>query len=92
MEQEVDYNEVVQLAKMAMEERSEIRQRDGYRKILQSCEQAKKDGHKLLWVDTFDKRSSAELSDAINSVYWWYDMLCIPPRRPQTIISHRTFP
>ena len=42
MEQEVDYNEVVQLAKMAMEERSEIRQRDGYRKIFQSCDRSRR--------------------------------------------------
>ena len=74
-EQEVDYNEVVKLAKMGEEERSEIRQRDGYRKILRSCEQAKKDEYKWLWVDTccIDKRSSAELSEAINSMYRWYE-------------------
>ena len=73
--QEVDYNEIVELAKMAKEERSEIRQRDGYRKILESCEQAKKDRYKWLWVDTccIDKRSSAELSEAINSMYRWYE-------------------
>ena len=74
-EQEVDYNEVVKLAKMDEEERTEIRQRDGYQKILLSCEQAKKDGYKWLWVDTccIDKRSSAELSEAINSMYRWYE-------------------
>jgi len=75
IEQEVDYKEIVKLAKMDEEERSEIRQRDGYRKILQSCKQAKKDGYKWLWVDTccIDKRSSAELSEAINSMYRWYE-------------------
>jgi len=74
IEQEVDYNEVVELAKMDEEERSEIRQRDGYRKILQGCKQAKKDGYMWLWVDTccIDKRSSAELSEVINSMYRWY--------------------
>ena len=50
--QEVDYNEIVELAKVDEEERSEIRWRDGYQKILQSCEQAKKDGYKWLWADT----------------------------------------
>ena len=75
VEQEVDYNEIVELAKMAKKERSEIRQRDGYRKIFQGCEQAKKDGYKWLWMDTccIDKRSSAELSEAINSMYRWYE-------------------
>ena len=74
-EQEVDYNEIAELSKMDEEERTEIRQRDGYRKILQSCEQAKKDGYKWLWVDTccIDKQSSAELSEAINSMYRWYE-------------------
>ena len=74
-EEEVDHNEIVELMKMDEEERSEIRQRDGYRKILQSCEQARKDGYKWLWVDTccIDKRSSAELSETINSMYRWYE-------------------
>ena len=74
IEQEVDYNEVVKLMRMDKEERTEIRQCDGYRKILQTCKQAKKDRYKWLWADTccIDKRSSAELSEAINSMYQWY--------------------
>jgi len=73
--EEVDCNEMVELAKMDREERDEIRQRDGYRKILHSCEQAQKDRCGWLWVDTccIDKRSSAELSEAINSMYRWYE-------------------
>ena len=73
--QEVDYAEIVKLAKKPAEERNEIRQRDGYRKILQSCEEAQKDGYEWLWVDTccIDKRSSVELSEAINSMYRWYE-------------------
>ena len=72
--QEVDYNEIVELVKVD-EERSEICRRDGYRKILQSCKQAKQDQYEWLWVDTcfIDKRSSAELSEAINSMYRWYE-------------------
>ncbi|KAL4066337.1 hypothetical protein V8B97DRAFT_2025488 [Scleroderma yunnanense] len=49
---------------------NDVRQRDGYGKILASCEQAKRDGYEWLW--TIDKRSSAELSEAINSMYRWY--------------------
>ncbi|KIM58694.1 hypothetical protein SCLCIDRAFT_1060090 [Scleroderma citrinum Foug A] len=73
--QEVGYDEMVGLAKMAVEERDEIRQRNGYQKILQSCEHAQRDGYEWLWVDTccIDKRSSAELSEAINSMYRWYE-------------------
>ncbi|KIM52912.1 hypothetical protein SCLCIDRAFT_478492 [Scleroderma citrinum Foug A] len=73
--QEVDYDEMVELAKMAAEERDEIRRRGSYRKILQSCKQAQKDRYEWLWVDTccIDKRSSAELSEAINSMFRWYE-------------------
>ena len=46
----------------------------GFSKIQKSCEQALKDGHGYLWCDTncIDKRSSAELSEAINSMFKWY--------------------
>ncbi|KIM53488.1 hypothetical protein SCLCIDRAFT_138960, partial [Scleroderma citrinum Foug A] len=73
--QEVDYKEMVKLGKMGKDERDEIRQRGGYQKILKTCERAQKDGYGWLWVDTccIDKRSSAELSEAINSMYRWYE-------------------
>ena len=46
----------------------------GYRKILFCGTQAADDGLKFFWVDTccIDKTSSAELSEAINSMYMWY--------------------
>ncbi|KAL4070149.1 heterokaryon incompatibility protein-domain-containing protein [Scleroderma yunnanense] len=71
---EVDYKEMTKLAKMNKREQKAVRDRDGYKKILASCEKAKSDGYKWLWVDTccIDKRSSAELSEAINSMYRWY--------------------
>ena len=71
---ELDYEEMVDLAKMDGEERDEIRHRLGYRKILAVCQQAMGDGYQWVWVDTccIDKRSSAELSEAINSMYRWY--------------------
>ncbi|KAI6116665.1 heterokaryon incompatibility protein-domain-containing protein [Pisolithus croceorrhizus] len=71
---EVDYDGMTGLMKMNEQDRDEVRQRDGYRKIIKSCEQAKEDGYRWLWIDTccIDKRSSAELSEAINSMYRWY--------------------
>ncbi|KAL4065644.1 heterokaryon incompatibility protein-domain-containing protein [Scleroderma yunnanense] len=71
---EVDYKEMIKLARMNKSDQKAIRNRDGYKKILSSCEQAKRDGYSWLWVDTccIDKRSSAELSEAINSMYRWY--------------------
>ncbi|KIM65975.1 hypothetical protein SCLCIDRAFT_1211615 [Scleroderma citrinum Foug A] len=76
---------------MAVEERDEIRQRDGYGKIPWNCEQAQKDGYEWLWVNTccIDKRSSAELSEAINSMYrWYYENAMHPPRCPRSMFSH----
>jgi len=46
----------------------------GYWKILKTCQQALSNGLSLVWVDTccIDKTSSAELSEAINSMFRWY--------------------
>ncbi|KFZ03837.1 hypothetical protein V502_10619 [Pseudogymnoascus sp. VKM F-4520 (FW-2644)] len=46
----------------------------GYQKILSTCKEAMSDGIAYAWVDTccIDKTSSAELSEAINSMYRWY--------------------
>ena len=52
MVQEVSYTKIVKLAKMTVEERDKICQHDGYQKIIQSCEQAQKDGYQWLWVNT----------------------------------------
>ena len=43
-------------------------------KLQHALKQASRDGYKYLWVDTccIDKTSSAELSEAINSMYSWY--------------------
>ncbi|KAI0005782.1 HET-domain-containing protein [Xylariaceae sp. FL0662B] len=46
----------------------------GYAKIVGACRRAAADGLPYLWCDTncIDKRSSAELTEAINSMYAWY--------------------
>jgi hypothetical protein len=46
----------------------------GYAKIKQCCDRAVKDGLGFAWVDTccIYKSSSAELTEAINSMYGWY--------------------
>ncbi|KAF9071576.1 hypothetical protein BDP27DRAFT_1361734 [Rhodocollybia butyracea] len=42
----------------------------GYSKIMRACELARSDDYKYIWIDTccIDKSSSAELSEAINSI------------------------
>ncbi|KAL2071100.1 hypothetical protein VTL71DRAFT_12335 [Oculimacula yallundae] len=46
----------------------------GYSKITGCCRQAKIDGWGYAWVDSccIDKSSSAELSEALNSMFKWY--------------------
>ncbi|KAI1033561.1 hypothetical protein LB505_012975 [Fusarium chuoi] len=50
-------------------------ERSGYEKIRQACALALKNGYGYAWVDTccIDKTSSAELSEAINSMMSWYE-------------------
>ncbi|KAK4448831.1 het domain-containing protein [Podospora aff. communis PSN243] len=46
----------------------------GYKKICMACSLARRHGYSWIWVDTncIDKTSSAELSEAINSMFGWY--------------------
>ena len=46
----------------------------GYEKVKRTCLIAKTHGFDYVWIDTccIDKTSSAELSEAINSMYHWY--------------------
>jgi ankyrin repeat protein len=50
------------------------REKSGYAKLKFCAEQAAKDGLEHFWVDTccIDKSSSAELSEAITSMFRWY--------------------
>jgi hypothetical protein len=66
--------------------------KSGFQKIKGCCRQAHSDGIKWAWVDTccIDKTNSAELSEAVNSMYSWYwgSYVCyafledVPPRQP----------
>ncbi|KAI8931476.1 hypothetical protein NX059_011144 [Plenodomus lindquistii] len=50
-------------------------QKKGYSKIVECCKIAAADQYEYCWIDTccIDKTSSAELSEAINSMYRWYE-------------------
>ncbi|KAF2736428.1 HET-domain-containing protein [Polyplosphaeria fusca] len=58
----------------AQQELTAYTQRAGWTKIRSCCASALADGFEYAWVDTvcIDKTSSAELSEAINSMYRWY--------------------
>jgi len=45
----------------------------GYGKVESACKRAAADGYEYIWIDNccIDKSSSAELSEAINSMYKW---------------------
>lgn len=59
----------------------QIIQKRGFEKVRAFCAQVKELGYLYAWADTacIDKRSSAELSEAINSMYRWYSQasLCV---------------
>ncbi|KAF5681560.1 beta transducin [Fusarium denticulatum] len=54
--------------------RQQVKRKGGYWKILKACNEALKHRLEWLWVDTncIDKSSSAELSEAINSMFAYY--------------------
>lgn len=68
-EQEILYQDMIPSAN-----RSVTKNKFGYSKLQGSCRLAQKQGYRWIWIDTccIDKSSSAELTEAINSMYQWY--------------------
>lgn len=64
-DEEVSFNDIKHAA---------AKQLRGYKKIEKSCALASSQQKKLIWIDTccINKSSSAELSEAVNSMYHWY--------------------
>ncbi|KAK5106082.1 hypothetical protein LTS08_000198 [Lithohypha guttulata] len=64
-DQEVSYPDVIN---------GRAKLKKGFPKLLEFCKRCTEDGLSLAWIDTccIDKSSSAELSEAINSMYRWY--------------------
>ncbi|EME77245.1 uncharacterized protein MYCFIDRAFT_205444 [Pseudocercospora fijiensis CIRAD86] len=50
------------------------RKKAGWKKVEHACRLAREQGYEYVWIDTccIDKKSSAELSQAINSMFEWY--------------------
>lgn len=68
----------------------------GWQKLRQFCRYAERRGQRFVWMDTccIDKTSSAELSEAINSMFRWYRRakrcvayLCDVPARGELTVS-----
>jgi len=53
---------------------ADISKKEGFNKLKYCCQQALEEGYSYVWIDTccIDKSSSAELSEAINSMYNYY--------------------
>lgn len=53
--------------------------KEGFAKILRAIRQARDDGHRYIWIDNvcINKASSAELQEAINSMFAWYSKAAI---------------
>ncbi|KAK4187887.1 vegetative incompatibility protein HET-E-1 [Podospora australis] len=61
------------------EERHATELKAGYTKIQFACDQAAKDGYQYVWVDTccIDKRNSGELTEALNSMFNYYQKAAV---------------
>ncbi|KAL2018164.1 hypothetical protein VTK56DRAFT_1189 [Thermocarpiscus australiensis] len=55
------------------------RTKSGFSKVFATCKQARRDNLGYAWVDTVctDKSSLAELSEAINAMYSWYEKAAV---------------
>lgn len=65
-DEEVDYQTLIS--------KPQVKNGRGWSKILGTCKKAIQDNYDWVWIDTcnIDKSSSAELSEAINSMFVWY--------------------
>lgn len=56
------------------EEMNLLKSKNGYLKAMRACQQAQQDGYDWIWMDTMciEKTSSAELSEAVDSMFKWY--------------------
>ncbi|KAK4455260.1 heterokaryon incompatibility protein-domain-containing protein [Podospora aff. communis PSN243] len=93
-DEEVSFQDIQNLSRAA--------RKRGFRKIEETCRLARARGLGWAWVDTccIDKSSSAELSEAINSMFQWYQRSCVcfayledVDHAPLTLISiHESLP
>ncbi|KAK0377685.1 sugar transporter [Colletotrichum limetticola] len=69
--EEVSFQEFTQISETPDHKAS---RKSGYEKIVATCREAKANGMAYAWIDTccIDKTSSAELGEAINSMFGWY--------------------
>ena len=66
--------EDVLFADVVNQNKKDVMSKSGWRKVNYALNQASADEINYVWIDTccIDKTSSAELSEAINSMFFWY--------------------
>ncbi|KAJ1338580.1 HET domain-containing protein [Microdochium nivale] len=66
-ENEVLYHDIIN-------KNTEKEKKKGYEKVTSTCRQARRDGYEWAWIDSccINKTDGVELSEAINSMYKWY--------------------
>jgi hypothetical protein len=71
-EDEVTFEDIAKEA--ISDESASCRQKSGFSKIQGACNKAASHGYQWIWIDSccIDKSSSAELQEAINSMWNWY--------------------
>ncbi|KAH6714447.1 heterokaryon incompatibility protein-domain-containing protein [Leptodontidium sp. MPI-SDFR-AT-0119] len=72
--EEISFQEMQKMQKMQKLDDGVASQKAGYNKIKGSCRMAQNKQYEWIWIDTccIDKGNSTELSEAINSMYCWY--------------------
>ncbi|KAI1737375.1 HET-domain-containing protein [Xylaria scruposa] len=80
-EDEITYVDVLDLNPNIKAKRGFVKAKRGFGKFAGACRLAKELGYDLIWIDTccINKSDAAELSEAINSMYRWYEIsiVCI---------------
>ncbi|KAH0437643.1 het domain containing protein [Colletotrichum camelliae] len=71
---EVGFQEWLEWQNGDATQRTRTEAKSGFQKIKNTCRVAREQGVEYAWVDSncIDKKSSAELSEAINSMFAWY--------------------
>lgn len=77
--EEVNFQEWMEWEEGNPTQKARVEAKRGFQKIERACQVARAHRHDYIWVDTncIDKKSSAELSEAINSMFSWYQAASI---------------
>jgi Heterokaryon incompatibility protein (HET) len=75
-------------------DRTIVQQKAGYSKLQKACQLAMRQNFQYIWIDTccIDKSSSAELSEAINSMFLYYEKSQVCYAYLEDVVRHPGWP